>query len=48
VGPDKKQMVETQKKILHLAERDALVYLPSHDPESAVRLKNRSALVMTG
>lgn len=44
VSPDKEQAVETQKKILRLAENEPLVYLPSHDPESSRRLKNRTIL----
>jgi len=46
VGPDKKQMIETHKKILRLAESDPVVYLPSHDPESARRLKNKEVLTV--
>jgi N-acyl homoserine lactone hydrolase len=48
VGPDKKQMIETHKKILRLAESDPVVYLPSHDPGSAWRLKNKVALTVRG
>ncbi len=44
VSPDKGQAVETQKKILQLAENEPLAYLPSHDPESSQRLKNCAIL----
>jgi glyoxylase-like metal-dependent hydrolase (beta-lactamase superfamily II) len=44
VSPDTKQALNTQKKILRLAEQDPLIYLPSHDPKSAHRLKTRKVL----
>lgn len=44
VSPDAKQSRETHRRILNMAEMDPLVYLPSHDPESARRLKERVPL----
>lgn len=44
VSPDTKQALHTQKKILRLAEQDPLIYLPSHDPKSADRLKTCKVL----
>lgn len=44
VSPDAKQSRETHRRILNMAEIDPLVYLPSHDPESARRLKERETL----
>lgn len=44
VSPDREQAIETQKNIITLAEKDPLVYLPSHDPESVHRLEKRLAL----
>jgi glyoxylase-like metal-dependent hydrolase (beta-lactamase superfamily II) len=44
VSPNRKQSVETLQNILRLAETDPIVYLPSHDPESAKRLKERAVL----
>jgi len=47
VGPDAGLSRETHKRILSMAENDPLVYLPSHDPESADRLSNREYLDCT-
>jgi glyoxylase-like metal-dependent hydrolase (beta-lactamase superfamily II) len=44
VSPDPSVSKRTLARILALAERRPLVYLPSHDPESATRLANRSVL----
>lgn len=44
VSPDTKLAQNTQKKILRLAEQDPVIYLPSHDPNSAYRLKTKKPL----
>jgi N-acyl homoserine lactone hydrolase len=44
VSPDTKQLLKTQRKILIMAEQDPVIYLPSHDPNSAHRLKTRKLL----
>lgn len=44
VSPDPRQVLDTQKKIVSMAEQDPLVYLPSHDPYSADRLATREAM----
>ena len=47
VSPDKKQVLETQKNILRMAESDPMVYLPSHDPDSTARLAHHEFLDTT-
>jgi glyoxylase-like metal-dependent hydrolase (beta-lactamase superfamily II) len=44
VSPDPSVSKRTLARILPLAEQRPLVSLPSHDPESATRLANRSVL----
>jgi glyoxylase-like metal-dependent hydrolase (beta-lactamase superfamily II) len=44
VSPDPRVTRRTNAQILALARERPLVYLPSHDPESARRLADRSAL----
>jgi glyoxylase-like metal-dependent hydrolase (beta-lactamase superfamily II) len=44
VSPDPNVTRQTLSRILALARERPLVYLPSHDPESAGRLANRSVL----
>src|SRR5262245_41671050 len=44
VSPDPAVTRRTNANILALARERPLVYLPSHDPESATRLANRSVL----
>jgi hypothetical protein len=44
VGPDPRLPRRTHERNLALARERPLVYLPSHDPESASRLANRSVL----
>jgi N-acyl homoserine lactone hydrolase len=44
VSPDLAIARRTLSQILVFAEEQPLVYLPSHDPESAVRLDRKSVL----
>jgi glyoxylase-like metal-dependent hydrolase (beta-lactamase superfamily II) len=44
VSPDPSVSKRTLARILELAQERPLVYLPSHDPESATRLVNRAVL----
>ena len=44
VSPDPRVTRRTHERILALAHERPLVYLPSHDPDSAARLTHRSAL----
>jgi N-acyl homoserine lactone hydrolase len=44
VSPDPTVTRQTQARILALAQERPLVYLPSHDPESATRLARHSVL----
>jgi len=44
VSPDPKQAIETMKNILNFAVQRPTVYLPSHDPNSELRLKNGATL----
>ena len=44
VSPDSAIAGKTLSQILALAEEQPLVYLPSHDPESAIRLEQKSVL----
>jgi len=44
VSPNEEISRETMKKIVALAKERPLVYLPSHDPEGAERLRNGEAM----
>jgi glyoxylase-like metal-dependent hydrolase (beta-lactamase superfamily II) len=44
VSPDPRVTRRTHEQILGLAAERPLVYLPSHDPDGAVRLENRSTI----
>jgi len=44
VSPDPNQALETMRNILSFASQYPTVYLPSHDPKSEMRLKNKIAL----
>jgi glyoxylase-like metal-dependent hydrolase (beta-lactamase superfamily II) len=44
VSPDPEVSSRTLTRIRALAQQRPLVYLPSHDPQSAARLANRSVL----
>lgn len=44
VSPDREQSIETLQRITRFAEEERVIYLPSHDPKSATRLKNKEAL----
>ena len=44
VSPDEEVARQTMKKIVALANERPLVYLPSHDPEGAERLRDRKTL----
>lgn len=44
VAPKPEVSVETMRRILAHAEQHPTVYLPSHDPESAARLRDRVTL----
>lgn len=44
VSPDADVATETLKRILDYAEREPTVYLPTHDPNSAKRLRNKTIL----
>lgn len=44
VSPDPRVTLRTHANILALAQERPLVYLPSHDPDSAARLADRSVL----
>src|SRR5262249_45226019 len=46
VRPDPRVTRRTNTLVLTLAREQPLVYLPSHDPESARRLADRSALTV--
>jgi glyoxylase-like metal-dependent hydrolase (beta-lactamase superfamily II) len=46
VSPDPRVTRRTLSRILALARERPLVYLPSHDPDSAARLADRSVLVV--
>ncbi len=48
VGTDIAAEIETHRKILAYASEHSTVYLPSHDPNSAQRLKERVSLHVTG
>ncbi len=44
VSPDPNQAIRTMQNILDFAKQRSTVYLPSHDPKSEKRLKNKSML----
>ena len=44
VSPNMDIARRTLNRIVSLAEEQPLVYLPSHDPESATRLRQQSVL----
>jgi glyoxylase-like metal-dependent hydrolase (beta-lactamase superfamily II) len=44
VSPDPNQALRTMQNILDFAKQRPTVYLPSHDPNSELRLKNRQTL----
>jgi glyoxylase-like metal-dependent hydrolase (beta-lactamase superfamily II) len=44
VSPDPHQAMDTMKKILNFAKQLPTVYLPSHDPNSMLRLRNMEIL----
>jgi glyoxylase-like metal-dependent hydrolase (beta-lactamase superfamily II) len=44
VSPNTEVALQTQRNILKFAERNPLVYLPSHDPEAVQRLEERRAI----
>jgi N-acyl homoserine lactone hydrolase len=44
VSPDPSQAVETMQNILSFASQHPTVYLPTHDPNSEIRLKNKATL----
>lgn len=46
VSPDPNVAVDTMQNILTFANERPLVYLPTHDPNSENRLKNKSTLTM--
>jgi glyoxylase-like metal-dependent hydrolase (beta-lactamase superfamily II) len=46
VGPDAVQELDTHRRILQLAQTLPLVYLPTHDPDSAQRLAERRVMPM--
>ena len=47
VSPNEEVSRQTMKKIVALAKERPLVYLPSHDPEGAERLRNRETMQAT-
>jgi len=44
VSPDPDQAIETMQNILSFAKERPTVYLPAHDPNSKLRLKNKTTL----
>ncbi len=44
VSPDPNQAIETMQNILSFASQQPTVYLPTHDPNSEFRLKNKTTL----
>jgi N-acyl homoserine lactone hydrolase len=44
VSPDPNQAIDTMQNIMSFAKQRPIVYLPSHDPNSELRLKNRQTL----
>ena len=47
VSPDPNQAVNTMRNILSFAAQHPTVYLPSHDPQSEVRLENKTTISIT-
>jgi glyoxylase-like metal-dependent hydrolase (beta-lactamase superfamily II) len=47
VSPNVAQALETGKKILRLTQQEALIYLPSHDPDNVARLTRGKALLVS-
>lgn len=45
VSPDPNQALDTMQNILSFAKQRPTIYLPSHDPNSELRLKNRQTIV---
>ena len=45
VSPDPNQAIETMQNILSFARERPTIYLPSHDPNSELRLKNKTTLI---
>ena len=45
VSPNEATSLRTIRKIKEYAEEYPTVYLPSHDPESGMRLENESLLI---
>jgi len=48
VSPNPNQAVKTMQNILSFAKQRPTVYLPSHDPNAELRLKNRQTLSVGG
>jgi N-acyl homoserine lactone hydrolase len=46
VSPDPNQAVNTMQNILDFARERPTIYLPSHDPNSELRLKNKATLLV--
>ncbi|MBI1257103.1 MAG: MBL fold metallo-hydrolase [Chloroflexi bacterium] len=46
VGPSPEQQHDTHRRILELAARTPMIFLPSHDPEGEARLQRRSFVPM--
>lgn len=44
VSPDPNQAIDTMQNILSFANQHPTVYLPTHDPNSELRLKNKTTL----
>ena len=47
VSPNPKQAIETLDKIRRYSKMESLVYLPTHDPETAKRFTGRMVLENT-
>ena len=41
VSPDRKAALRTMEKIIEFGQEQPVVYLPSHDPDSPLRLKHQ-------
>jgi hypothetical protein len=46
VSPDTNLAIHTMQKILNFASQRPTVYLPTHDPNSEKRLKNKTILLI--
>lgn len=44
VSPDPNQAINTMQNILDFAKQRPTIYLPSHDPDSELRLNNKQTL----